>query len=139
MTILVSTVNILADHQGEVLGLTWGALMLWLGGALGAFTRALLSVTQQTFSRRTLADILVGGATGVILPVSVSILPFSNFDLSKFPFIAQSAIAYFIGASGSFIFTTAGWRFGYIRPETFAERISKPETVQGILVESKEE
>ena len=116
MNILTVAVTALIENKEEALGLTWGALMLWWGGALGGFARALISQTQRTFSHRTMYDMLVGGFSGLVLPIiGQRILPLS-LDLSKLTALDKAAIAFFVGLSGSLVFTATGWRMGWIRP-----------------------
>jgi len=47
------------------------ALSLWLagGGLLGSFLRAWITVSQATWSKQTLVDLVIGGAVGFLYPL----------------------------------------------------------------------
>lgn len=88
------------------------ALLLFIGGAAGAFCRAACSVTQQTLSRRTIADVLIGGFIGVLLPI----LPLERLvgfridaTLTAYQLMALAGI---IGFVGNWTTTLIGWRLG---------------------------
>src|SRR4030095_13935597 len=99
----------------ETLGVTATAIMLFLAGAIGGWVRARISVTQKTWSQRTIVDMLIGGYGGVLLPTLAPVLNkvvFSEFQAWT-PF-QQSALAFFVGAVGSYLWTVIGWRKGWI-------------------------
>lgn len=121
------------DAKEEVLGLTWSALMLWLGGALGGFARALQSETQKTFSRRTFYDVLVGGFTGLVIPIVAQRIPLLSLDISKLTALDKAAIAFLVGAFGSLIWTSRGWRLGWIVPSKMSDKDPR----EGVLKNDK--
>ena len=133
MNVIAIIVANLPVSQEEALGLTWGALILWGGGALGGFARALNSQTQDTFSKRTLHDLLVGGFTGTVLPILAQYLPFLSLDLSKLTALDKAAIAFFVGLSGSLVFTSTGWKMGWIVPSSKGDK----EPRKGVLADEE--
>lgn len=50
-------------------------LIYLIAGALAAYCRALLKPDQDTMSRKTLVDVLVGAAAGVLVPIVVEMQP----------------------------------------------------------------
>lgn len=44
-------------------------LYLGLGGLIGSALRAAITTDQKTFSRQTIADVIIGGAIGVLYPL----------------------------------------------------------------------
>lgn len=108
----------LPQLNNEVLGLTWTALMLFAGGALGGFCRAALSETQKTRSKRTFVDCMLGGVIGVLLPVfGPKIITIIDIDVNKLTSLHQSGIAFLIGYGGTAAVTSLLWRFGIIKPQ----------------------
>ncbi|HME96772.1 MAG TPA: hypothetical protein VKN16_21430 [Methylomirabilota bacterium] len=111
----------------EVLGLTITAGMLFVMGALGGLLRARVSVTQRTCSRRTLVDLLMGGCGGVLLPIFAPILNKVLFDdFQSWTAVQQSALAFFVGCGGSYVWTLVAWRTGLIVTPTQAAAAAKP-------------
>lgn len=100
----------------EVLGLTWTALMLAIGGALGAFCRAGLSQTQYTISTRTFIDCIIGIVTGILVPViGLDLVP-GEIKIADLTSLQQSCFAFIIGFGSDAIFTSILWKFGYLKP-----------------------
>lgn len=72
------------------------SLVLALGGLVGSAARALLTTSQPTFSRRSLADVLIGGAVGFLWPL----YPLIDFPAGATMFqkaVIVGVIAYFAG------------------------------------------
>ena len=98
-----------------VVGATWSALILFVGGALGAFARAGYSPTQNVRSQRTGLDMLIGGAFGLLLPAfATKLVPFIGLDILSLTALQQGSVAFFTGLAGSSMWTSLGWRLGYI-------------------------
>lgn len=114
----------------EALGLTITAAMLFGCGAAGGWGRAKLSDTQRVFSQRTIADMLVGGFGGVLLPVLPSLAPTVNQvllgDFNKWNALQQAALAFFAGATGSYMWTKYAWKKGIIATPAQVESGVKP-------------
>lgn len=124
----------------EALGLTITAGLLFLMGALGGLLRARASPTQKTLSRRTLVDLLMGGCGGILLPIFAPILNRVLFnDFQAWTPVQQSALAFFVGCFGSYVWTLIAWRTGLIVTPAQAVTEQKPDPPErGILRGSKE-
>lgn len=120
------------------LGLTVSALMLFIAGAIGGWARAKISDTQRVFSQRTIVDMLIGGFAGVLLPVLPTLAPIIDKvllgDFKTWSATQQAALAFFVGASGSYLWTVIGWRKGLIVTPEQAMSGEKPAPpAQGVL------
>lgn len=92
------------------------AVLLFIGGATGAFCRAALSETQETLSKRTLADTVIGGMMGVLLPVVSPLLPLPvkvTAEWTAYQLMALSAVLAFIV---NWATTLIGWKRGWFGP-----------------------
>jgi hypothetical protein len=127
----------------ETLGVTVTAGMLFVCGALGAWGRAKMSDTQAVFSERTVIDMLMGGFGGVLLPVITGLVPTLSSvllgDFSKWTALQQSALAFFVGASGNYVWTVIGWRQHLIVTREQALAGVKPEPPEVGLLKGTQE
>jgi hypothetical protein len=92
-------------------------MALLAGGVLGAFCRAMASATQQTFSRRTFIDVVIGGAMGIITPILKldHVLPLK--DAGAFTLLDHAAVACVVAFIANWATTLIGFRLGIIWPE----------------------
>jgi len=91
------------------MGVTQGFLALLLGGVFGALFRAYFSGTQQTWSRKTVEDTLIGGAVSTILPNILASIPILDIDFSLISPAGQFMLAFGLGLMGSWIYTARKW------------------------------
>jgi hypothetical protein len=125
----------------EALGLTITAAMLFIAGAIGAWGRAKVSDTQIVFSQRTIVDMLIGGFGGVLLPIFAPILNKALLgDFGAWTAFQQAALAFFVGATGSYVWTVFGWRKGLIvTPTQAASGVKPPPPEPGVLKGTRDE
>ena len=94
---------------------TW----LFAGGVAGAALRALLG-QQRTWSRRSLLDILMGGALAVIVPALTPILGVSMpATLDRLTYMAAGFV---IGGFGNYLIVALLWRFGVFKQDVRADK-----------------
>jgi hypothetical protein len=104
-------------HLAEIV-IALQSLLLFIGGATGAFCRAAFSQTQETLSRRTLADTIMGGFMGVLLPVISQILPLPVKITGEWTAYQLMAMAGVIAFIANWATTLAGWKLGIFHHDT---------------------
>jgi len=94
-----------------------GALLLFVGGAVGAFCRGALSDTQATWSRRTLVDVLMGGVMGLLTFTPLVLGPlqavFALKDAETMDPYQRAALAAAVSFVVNWATTLAGWKLGW--------------------------
>jgi hypothetical protein len=119
----------------EALGFTITALMLFVAGAIGAWCRVVLSRTQNTWSQRTVVDVVVGGSWAALLPRLAPLFSSTLIQkLDEWDAVQKSCLALLLGVNGSWLWTTFAWRIGrIITPEQAATGMKPPEPEVGVL------
>lgn len=92
--------------------------LLLLGGLLGGFLRAALG-QGGTWRRRTVLDIVTGGAFAVIVPQLVRY--FGQLDLVGPPLFWLSG-GVMIGLFGNYVLVAVLWRIGVFRSDPRADK-----------------
>ena len=111
------------------LGFTVAAAVMFAGGALGAWARAVISGTQKTWpvSERLIVDLLMGGCGGILMPISAPLLNRTmGIAFETWTTAQQAALAIMLGGSGSYVWTAIAWRRGLIVTESQAARREAP-------------
>ena len=94
-------------------------MLLLLGGFLGAFLRVALG-QHQTWHRRTILSIVMGGATAVVLPSLGGWLG-APIPVGQPPLVYISA-GVVIGGFGDYILVALLWRAGVFKSDVRAEK-----------------
>lgn len=123
----------LPDTSVVALGATITAGALFVGGALGALTRAFFSKTQKTWSERTAFDVLLGGVGSVILP-RLPLVTSVVTNLDQWDLVQKFCLAFGLGLTGTWAWTVAAWRTGRIATaEQIATGVKPPPPEVGVL------
>src|SRR3990167_892917 len=100
-------------------GVSHSSTWLFVGGVAGATLRAMLG-QQRTWSRRSLLDVLMGGAFAVIVPALTPILGVSlPATLHPLTYIAAGFV---IGGFGNYLIVALLWRFGVFKQDVRADK-----------------
>lgn len=90
---------------------TTASLVFFAAGVLGAILKSYLSADQQTKSKKTLGDVILGGLTGILIPLLAPSLIPANAN------IVQQAALVAVGAyAGSDIIQNALMKVGITLP-----------------------
>lgn len=86
-------------------------LALAIGGVLGAAFKAWMTVSQETFSRRSVADVVIGGLVGLLWTV------YPVFQLPEGASLVQKgALVGIVAYTSSDLLSNLARRFGVVGP-----------------------
>ena len=92
---------------------------LFVGGVAGGALRVLLG-QQRNWSRRSLFDVLMGGALAVIVP---AITPMLGVSLpATLDRLTYAAAGFVIGGFGNYLIVALLWRFGIFKTDVRADK-----------------